>query len=56
MSGLLEHADVRRTPPAADRTGRFPKLWQCLREHVDAGQLKAIEDHRSVGMPQHAVD
>ncbi|MFF4806166.1 hypothetical protein ACFY1U_48685 [Streptomyces sp. NPDC001351] len=27
------------------------KLWQYLREQADAGQLKAIESGRAVGMP-----
>jgi hypothetical protein len=29
------------------------KLWQYLREQADAGQLKAIEAGRSVGLPWH---
>ncbi|MFG2526008.1 hypothetical protein ACGFU5_44720, partial [Streptomyces sp. NPDC048527] len=29
------------------------KLWQYLREQADAGQLKAIESGRDVGMPWH---
>ncbi|ANP52227.1 hypothetical protein J2Z21_008694 [Streptomyces griseochromogenes] len=27
------------------------KLWQYLREQADVGQLKAIEDGRSAGVP-----
>jgi hypothetical protein len=32
-------------------------LWQYLREQADAGQLKAIEDGRAVGVPwQHFTE
>ncbi|MFF1707141.1 hypothetical protein ACFVXW_09390 [Streptomyces sp. NPDC058251] len=32
------------------------KLWQYLREQADAGQLKAIEAGRVVGMPWHSFN